>query len=93
MALTVPLTEAKARLPQLIRELEELGEQVVITRSGRPAGILLGIDEYEGLLETLDILADPELTGQIRESLEELAKGEGLSHDEVWGDLDSTLRS
>ncbi len=93
MALTVPLTEAKARLPQLIRELEELGEQVVITRSGRPAGILLGIDEYEGLLETLDILADPELTGQIRESLEELASGKGLSHDEVWGDLDPPLRS
>lgn len=55
---TVTLSEAKTQLARLLREVEELGERYVITRSGRAAGVLLSVDEYEGLLETLEILAD-----------------------------------
>lgn len=88
---TVPLSEAKTHLARLLAEVEELGEQVVITRSGRPAGVLLAYDEYEGLLETLDLLADPDLSAAIRMGLDEAARGELLSHEEVWGGLDDPL--
>lgn len=57
---TVPLSKAKTHLARLLSEAEELGEHVLITRMGRPAGVLVPVDEYEGLVETLDILADPE---------------------------------
>jgi prevent-host-death family protein len=89
---TVTLSEAKAHLARLIKELEEIGEPIVITRSGDPAGILLPLDEYEGLLETLEILADEELSAALAAGLEDAAAGRMLDHSEVWRDLDPPVR-
>lgn len=88
---TVPLTAAKTHLARLLSEVEELGERVVITRSGRPVGVLLGVEEYEGLLETLEILADPELSAAVRQGLDDIAEGRLVDHDEVWDDVDAPL--
>ena len=81
---TVPLSEAKTHLARLLAEVERVGEGVTITRSGRPAAILLSIEEYEGLLETLDILADARLMASLRKGLRDAEKGRLVSHDEVW---------
>ena len=81
---TVPLSEAKTHLARLLAEVEKLGEGVTITRSGRPAGVLLSIEEYEGLIETLDILADSKLMASIRRGLRDAQKGHVLGDDEVW---------
>jgi antitoxin YefM len=88
---TVPLSEAKARLTKLLKDVEELGEGVLITRSGRPAGVLLNVEDYEGLLETLEILADPALRRAVRKGLAEAKNGATLSHQEVWDGLDHPL--
>lgn len=85
---TVTLSEAKSNLPRLLAEIKALGERVVITRSGRPAAVLVSMDEYEGLLETLEILADSEMAAAVRRGLEEAEGGDTLGHDEVWGGVD-----
>lgn len=89
---TVTLSEAKAHLAKLLTEVEELGDRFVITRSGRPKGVLLSLDEYEGLLETLEILSDPDLAGAVREGLRDVEEGRILSHDEVWSEVDDPVR-
>jgi len=81
---TVPLSEAKTHLARLLAEVEKLGEGVTITRSGRPAGVLLSVEEYEGLLETLDVLADSKLMASIRRGLRDAEQGRVLADDEVW---------
>jgi prevent-host-death family protein len=91
----IPLSEAKAKLARLLTEVDELGERVIITRSGRPVGVLLPVDEYEGLLETLEILADPELSRAVRRGLAEAEAGELVEHEAVWaeaGELEAPLR-
>ncbi|HUE95338.1 MAG TPA: type II toxin-antitoxin system Phd/YefM family antitoxin [Longimicrobiaceae bacterium] len=88
----VPLSEAKAKLARLVREVEELGERVVITRSGRPAGVLLAMSDYEALLETLEVLADEELRSAVEEGLADVAAGRIVEHEELWGELDPALR-
>ncbi len=85
---TVTLSDAKTHLARLLAEVTEMGEQVVITRSGRPAGVLVSVDEYEGLLETLEILADAEMAEAVRRGLDEAERGDTLSHEEVWSELD-----
>lgn len=82
---TLPLSEAKTHLARLLSRVEEVGEQFVITRSGRPAGVLLSVEEYEGLLETLEILADADLMKSVRRGLDDLEAGRTVGHDEVWG--------
>ena len=88
----VPLSQAKTHLAKLLAEVEELGEEVVVTRSGRPVAVLLSLTEYEGLLETLEILSDRDFSKQIELGLKEAASGELLSHGEVWDGLDPGLQ-
>ena len=85
---TVTLSDAKARLPRLLADILELGEGVVITRSGRPAGVLVSVDEYEGLLETLEILADPDLSAAVRRGLADANDGRVVGHEDLWRELD-----
>jgi len=86
---SVTLSDAKTHLTRLLTEVEELGEKVVITRSGRPAGVLVSVDEYEGLIETLEILADTEMAEAVRRGLDEAERGETVSHEELWSELES----
>jgi len=52
----VPITEAKAKLNELVREAE--AADVVLLRHGRPAAVLVGMHRYEAILEELEDLAD-----------------------------------
>lgn len=88
---TVTLSEAKAKLARLLGEVTELGEHVLITRSGKPAGVLMSVEDYEGLLETLEILADDELARDIKRGLEEIEAGDMIGDEELWNELDCQL--
>ena len=59
------MAEARANLAKLISGATKTGERSVITRNGEPAAVLLSIDDYESMNETLEILADPELTAYL----------------------------
>lgn len=87
MAKILPISEVKARLPELVNGVAEREEEIVVTRNGRPAAMLVSYAEYERLKETLDVLSDPDLMRQIRESEAEIAAGKkGLSFEEVFGE-------
>ena len=66
MTKMLPISEVKTRLLELVRGVFERADEIVITRNGRPAAILVSLEEYEGLRETLEILSDPEAMAQIR---------------------------
>ena len=85
---TVTLSDAKTHLPKLLAEVSEIGERIIITRSGRPAGVLLSIEEYDGLVETLEILADPDLSQAVRQGLAEVSDHDLVSHEELWSELE-----
>jgi len=88
MGKTLPISEVKARLPKLVRGVDEREEEVVVTRNGRPAAVLVNYAEYERVKETIDILSDADLMRQIRKSQAFYAAGKrGLSFDEVFGEL------
>lgn len=87
MAKTLPISEVKARLPELVDGVLMREEEVVVTRNGRPAAVLVNIGEYERLKETLDVLGDPAMMRQIRASNRYFAKGgAGLSFEQVFGE-------
>ncbi len=75
MAKTVPFTQARTTLSELLDELEERHEHVVITRKGRPVAVLVPAEEQEILEETLEILQDEDLLEALRESEEDVKSG------------------
>ena len=87
MPKVLPISEVKARLPELVAGVQEREEEIIVTRNGRAAAVLLNVDEYERLKATLDVLSDPELMRQIRASQKFYTSGaKGLSFEQVFGE-------
>jgi prevent-host-death family protein len=63
---TLSLSEAKAKLSGLVEDVESRDEEVIITRNGRPAAVLVSPDEYESWKETIAIMADRRFMREIR---------------------------
>ena len=88
MTRILPISEVKARLPELVTGVEDREEEIVVTRKGKPAAVLVSHAEYERLKETIDVLSDPDLVRQIRLSQRFYAAAgrRGLSFEDVFGE-------
>lgn len=71
---TLSISEAKMKLSALIDSIGVADEQVIITKNGRPAAVLVSPDEFEGWRETLVVRSDSELMEEINEGLQTLKK-------------------
>jgi len=71
----MPLAEVKNRLSEVVDRLEREHGRVVITKHGRPAAVMLSLEDLESLEETLAILSDPELVAAVGEADAEVAAG------------------
>jgi antitoxin YefM len=80
----VPITKAKNDLLELIRQIESADELVAVTKNGVPAAVILSMEKYTGLLETLDILSDTDTAKSLRTSIRQGRKGKWLRADEVF---------
>lgn len=80
---TLSLADARANLSKLVESAVTTHERFEVTRNGRRAAILLSADDYDALLETVDILNRPEEVEAIRLGLEELEAGDVSTADEV----------
>lgn len=87
MAKTIPLSEARARLSELMDELESRHEHVVITRKGRPVAVLVPSSEYDSMEETLEVLHDEDMLAALRESEKDVKAGRLHSLDDVRREL------
>ena len=85
----LPLADVKNRLSEVVERLEREHGRVVITKHGRPAVVMLSIEDLESLEETLEILSNPALLAQIREAGSEVAAGKAvlLTKDEALAEL------
>lgn len=70
-----PLTIARERFSELVDEVVATGAELVITKHGRPAAVLIAHDEYEGLVETLNILSDPDAMAALEEAESDIEAG------------------
>lgn len=69
---TLSLSEAKMKLSELVDKVQGMDEEVVITRNGKPAAVLISPGELESMRETLEIKADRDLMKEIKAGLKAL---------------------
>ena len=72
---TVPLSEAKARLSSLLDAVEGHDEEIVITRNGRAAAVLVSPEDFDSWKETASIRVDADLVAEIHRGLSALKRG------------------
>lgn len=72
---TLPLAEVKAKLSRLVDEVKNFDEEITITKNGRAAAMIISLDEYEGLKETIEIMSNADFMKEIREGIKAYKKG------------------
>ena len=77
------VTDAKAHLNEIIDALQHDDEDVVITRHGKPAALVMSWARWEGLCETMDILSSPGALDDIRAAEARMDAGEAVTADEL----------
>jgi antitoxin YefM len=84
---TMSLSEAKMKLSRLVEDVQGLDEEVVITKNGSPAAVLVSPLEFESLTETRDVRADADLIREIQKGLKTLKdrKPKLYTLDELFG--------
>jgi antitoxin YefM len=80
---TMPITEVKTRLAELVVQVETQRDRITITRNGKPAAILVSVGEWESINETLDVLADPEALRDIKDADDAYVRGDVYDSAEI----------
>lgn len=81
-----PLSEFRANAASFVRQVQESGRPLVLTQHGRGAAVLMGIEEYERIIDLAELSED------IRTAEAQLARDEGIPHDEAKRRVLSRLR-
>lgn len=81
--ITVPLADARAQLSRLVDDSIRTHERVEITRKGRRAAVLLSADDFDSIIETLDILSDAAEVRAIAHAQQQLQAGESYTREDV----------
>ena len=68
------LSEAKMKLSELVEAVYSTDEEIVITKNGRPAAILVSPEEFESWKETIAIASSADLMDEIKQGLVALKK-------------------
>ncbi len=85
------LAEAKAHLSELVARVADQHERITVTVHGRPAAVLLAVDDLESLEETIAVLSDTTALRALGEADAELGRGEGENQDNLAAAMEARL--
>lgn len=83
MSETTTVTDAKARLSELVAAVANTQDHVDITRNGEPAAVLMSYTELAALRETIAILSDPTAVAEIQQANADIAAGSTVSVEDL----------
>ena len=82
----IPVTKAKSSFLDIIRKIEGSDDAIAITKKGVPEAVLLSMSKFEGLMETMEILADEKAMKSLRKAIKEGRDQKWLDFDEVFAE-------
>jgi len=81
----LPISDVKESLLNHVKDVINLGQTIAITKNGHPSAVLMSMNDYEGMVETIEILSNEKLMRSLRKSIKEADAGKFVSHEDVWG--------
>lgn len=90
---TLPISKVKDKLNEFVDAVSLTREQVTITKNGSPAAVLIGVDEWESLQETLFWLSQPGILDDIQEARSDLADGNTVSEEQIRAEFGASRSS
>lgn len=85
---TMTYTESRARYAEVLDQVVNDREEIVITRQGHESAVIIALDEYESLMETVYLMQSPANARHLRDSIARHRADEGVVHDLIELDED-----
>ena len=82
----LPITRVKKEFLDVIKEMTAEESTITVTKNGMPVTVMMTPERYEGLLETIEILADPKVMKALAASARDFKAGKVYSHKDAWAD-------
>ncbi len=76
-----PLSAFRANAAGFLDQVRSTKRPLVLTQHGKSAAVVLDVDQYEALVDEIEVIRD------IRQAKAQLARGEGIPHEEVVAEL------
>jgi antitoxin YefM len=81
----ISIRELRKNLANVIKDARAHYEHYVVSKRGKPEAVLMSMDDYEGWLETLEIMSDKDAMEDIRQAEKDLKEGRFYTYEEVFG--------
>jgi len=81
-----PLSAFRQNAAGFLDQIRSTKRPLVLTQHGKSAAVVLDVGHYEALIEEIELLRD------IRQAKAELARGEGIPHEDVVAELRERLK-
>jgi prevent-host-death family protein len=80
---TIPITEGRKKLFKIAEEIQKPDTYYTFTVAGKPQVVLMSKDEFDSIMETMEIMSDPEIMKDLKKADEDFKKGKYSSWEEV----------
>ena len=87
MTRTVNLKELRPKLPSVMEAVDKKLDRYIVTKRGHPLAVILSVDDYEGMLETMEILRDKVGMRRLKKAESEVREGKTRSLKDIHRDL------
>ena len=86
MTKTLSLKQARSRFSSLVDKADRLSERFIVTKHGTPKAVVMGAEEFERWVETLERLSNPKAVKALEQGLKEAKAGKLRSFKDVFGE-------
>ena len=62
---TMSISEARKRIFEIAEEVQKPDKYYTLTEKGKPKAVLMSAEEFDSIMETIEILSDPEFWTKI----------------------------
>jgi len=81
---TIPISEARRRIFEIVDKIQKRGSCYTITEKGRPKAVIMSAEEFESWQETLEVQKMfPDLEKDIKEAREDYKEGKCVTLEEI----------
>jgi len=85
MVKNISIRNLRSNLSGVLDKVSKHFDRYIVLKHGEPEAVIMSIEDYEGWLETLEIMSSKEAMADIKAAQKELKAGKGVSFDEVFG--------
>lgn len=79
----ISIKDLRPALPRVLKRVDTQLERYIISKHGEPMAVLLSIDDFESLIETLNEQEDKENLKRIRQGIKEAKTGRTVDWQQV----------